>query len=206
MTLEELQTNYIEVDKVFVSKEILQTYFVCDYSACKGACCIGDISDIKYMTAPQLDEFDKKSLEMNYQIFSPLMTSAAREFVEQNSLSTSESRLPIIIENHKFYCAFCHFDKSGSYLCAIEKKHDEGCYSYRKPHLCALAPLRVNIIKGHLHDGYKILYLNTYNCKEESFKKGRDLGIKIYQFLKDGIIESFGQEFYDHLESIGKDM
>ena len=79
-------------------------------------------------------------------------------------------------------------------LCAIEKAYREGRISWRKPISCYLYPARVKRFPGYdavNYDRWKIC-----KCAEVL---GRREGIRLYQFLREPLIERYGQQWYDHL-------
>ena len=92
-------------------------------------------------------------------------------------------------------CAYCHFDKEGNCLCAMECCWHEGRTDFRKPISCSLYPIRLST----LGNGLTAVNLHRWDICKDAFIKGRKENIRVYQFLKDPIIRYFGEEFYDAL-------
>jgi hypothetical protein len=66
----------IEIGDVLVSEEVILEYFACDYSVCKGKCCIvGD-------SGAPLKEEELEPIEANYDAFKDLMRPEGRAAVD----------------------------------------------------------------------------------------------------------------------------
>ena len=77
-----------QLNKTIVSEEILEKEFVCNLSACKGACCVdGDAG------AP-LDEEETKILEAIYPKVKPFLRISSSNTGLANTLSTGTSKKP----------------------------------------------------------------------------------------------------------------
>ena len=86
-------------------------------------------------------------------------------------------------------CAFCHFGAAGECLCAIEMA------GRVKPASCSLYPIRVTRLTG----GGLALNVHHWDICKPAFEKGRREGIRVYQFLKNPLTKSFGEDFYEAL-------
>ena len=64
-----------------------------------------------------------------------------------------------------------------------------------KPISCALYPIRVK----QFSNGLVGLNYNRWNVCEGARKKGRELKLPVYRFLKDPLIRRFGEEWYQEL-------
>ena len=57
----------IQIGDILVSEDVVTEHFACEYSKCKGICCvIGD-------SGAPLEEAELDKIEENYESFSPLM-------------------------------------------------------------------------------------------------------------------------------------
>ena len=57
----------VEIGDILVSEDVILEYFACDYPVCKGKCCIvGD-------SGAPLKEEELDPIEVNYEVFAPLM-------------------------------------------------------------------------------------------------------------------------------------
>jgi len=183
----------ILIDEVLVEDRISSNYFECDLKRCKGACCTfpGEHG------APLLDE--------EIAILKEVLPSAM-DYLSEKSIK--------YIENHGFIqgssgeyttmcidkkdCVFVFYEGDIA-LCAIEKANRDGKISFKKPISCHLFPIRVGNFNG------KYLYYEKISQCSSAISKGFDTNTKIYESVKDALIRSFGEEWYqNYLEEIGK--
>lgn len=180
----------IQIGDILVSEDVVSEYFACDYSVCRGACCIvGD-------SGAPMEESETESLERDYPHFSPFMREQGRKAVREKGFFEIDRDGDIVtplVEGSQ-ECAYCHFGPSGEALCAIEKS------GKRKPLSCSLYPIRVT----HLTGGGKALNLHKWEICRSAFEKGRKDGIRVYEFLKGPLTYAYGKEFYDALEAAAK--
>ena len=69
-----------------------------------------------------------------------------------------------------------------------------------KPISCSLYPIRVTDLGG----GRKALNLHRWHICKDAYRKGREKGIRVYQFLKNPLIRAYGAEFYEALDAAAK--
>jgi len=110
-----------QLGKTIVSEDIIEKDFVCNLSACKGACCInGDAG------AP-LEKEETTILEEIYPKVKPFLRKKSIEVIEKvGTWVTSESgelETPLIDGAD---CAYVIFDKNKTALCAIEEAYNQG--------------------------------------------------------------------------------
>ena len=175
----------IEIGDILVSEDVVSEYFACDYQKCKGVCCIEGDSG-----APILEE-ELETLERDYPEYSILMSEKGRESVDRNGFFIIDREGDIVtpLVEGTCECAYSHFLEDGSCLCAIEACHK--C----KPISCSLYPIRVTELGG----GRKALNLHRWHICKDAYRKGREKGIRVYQFLKNPLIRAYGAEFYEAL-------
>ena len=197
----------ISIDDILVSDEILTEYFACDYAVCKGACCV-----IGESGAP-LAEGEDQQLETAWPAFSPLLTEtgkaavAAKGFFEIDRDGDKVTPLmemapearkatgnKTLCETADNPCAYTFFEE-GNCLCAVERTYITGGCKFKKPISCRLYPIR----EVTFSDGSKALNLHRWSLCKEAFEKGKKEGIKVYQFLKEPIIDAYGADFYAQL-------
>lgn len=186
----------IEIGDILVSEEVVLEFFACDYPVCKGKCCIvGD-------SGAPLKEEELEPIEANYPVFQTLMRPQGRAAVAVKGFFEidREGDLVTPLVEGSEECAYCHFAQDGSCLCAIERQFDRGLSSFRKPVSCSLYPIRVADLGG----GRIGLNLHRWHICREAFEKGRREGIRVYEFLRGPLTETFGQEFYSALSAAAK--
>lgn len=211
----------IQIGDILVSEDVVTEYFACDYEKCKGCCCvIGD-------SGAPINEVEAEKFESNYGIFSHLMTKEGREAAESNGFFQIDREgdmvTPVISTPHRVEgldyipgtnglvgtkgledCAYIHYetgeDGKAICLCSVERCFFQGKCSFRKPASCWLYPIRVK----KLSNGTEALNLHRWNICSDAFEKGRKEGIRVYQFLKEPLVEIYGEEFYEALDAAAK--
>lgn len=183
----------VQIGDILVSEDVVMEYFACDYAVCRGACCIAGDSG-----AP-LEERELESLERDYPAYSGLMTPQGRAAVDAKGFFEVDRDNDIVTplmapegEDAKdLPCAFCHFGAAGECLCAIEMAGKV------KPASCSLYPIRVTKLTG----GGLALNVHHWDICKPAFEKGQREGIRVYQFLKNPLTKSFGEDFYAALSA-----
>lgn len=186
----------IEIGDILVSEEVVTEFFACDYAKCRGCCCI-----IGEAGAP-LKEEELEQLEAAYPVYSPLMRSEGRRTIEEIGFfevdRDGDLVTPVVPGSEE--CAYCHFDEAGNCFCAIERQFCRGLLRWRKPVSCSLYPIRVVELGG----GRKGLNLHRWAICADAYEKGRREGIRVYEFLRGPLTETFGEEFYSALSAAAK--
>ena len=184
-----------QLNKTIVSEEILEKEFVCNLSACKGACCVdGDAG------AP-LDEEETKILAEIFPKVKPFLRPEGIIAIEaQGTHVTSdfgELETPLIDGKD---CAYVIFDGKTA-LCGIEQAYNEGIVDWKKPVSCHLYPIRVK----EYSDFSAVNYHKWHICSD-ACALGEELGVPVYQFVKEALIRKFGQQWYEELEKVAKEL
>ena len=197
----------IEIKDTLVSMDIITEEFCCDLEACKGKCCIiGDAG------APvSMDEVMEQENVLD-EVWDDLSASAQAVIDKQGVAYTDqEGDLVTSIVNGKD-CVFTYYDDltlslpddnggerqctiPNCCLCATEKAFRAGRTSWCKPISCALYPIRVKELKN----GLTALNYHQWDICADGRRKGRELHMPVYKFLREPLIRRFGQEWYDEL-------
>lgn len=180
----------IEIGDILVSEDVISEFFACDYEKCKGICCVEGDSG-----APVLEE-ELDFLEEGYSVYSALMSEDGKKSIEKNGFFTIDRDGDIVtpLVDGSCECAYTHFLPDGKCLCAIE------CCQLKKPVSCSLYPIRVTQLGG----GRIALNLHRWHICKDAFRKGREEGVRVYQFLRTPLINSYGKEFYEALDAAAK--
>lgn len=181
-----------QLGKTIVSEDIIKKDFLCNLSACKGACCIdGDAG------AP-LENDEIKILEDIYPKVKPFLRKEGIEAIEsQGTYVTTEDgefETPLI---NGADCAYVIFDKKNVALCAIEEAYNQGEVSWKKPVSCHLYPVRVND-----YTEFSAVNYHKWQICDDACELGEELGIPVYKFVKEALIRKFGEDWYTELETI----
>jgi len=186
----------VEIGDKIISADIFKKKFVCDLVRCKGACCIeGDAG------AP-LSKEEVEVIESNYLKIKPYLTEEGNEAIEQGGVSSLDKEgehVTQLVNNGA--CAFVIYNEQHHALCAIEKAHLEGKIDNIKPISCSLYPIRVKKFNE-----FTALQYDLWSICQPACSQGELLGVPVYKFLKKPLVRAFGQEFYDELEAIEKEI
>ena len=195
------QIPILDVGGVLISTSIITERFCCDLSACGGACCIeGDAG--APVTLEEIAEIED-ALDAVW----PLMSAQAQAVVDKQGVAYSdpEGELVTSIVNGKD-CAFSYDGdiQDGKTtvehccLCALEKVCREGRSRFMKPISCALYPIR----EKHFSGGLIGLNLHHWAVCDAAYKRGRELDLPVYRFLREPLIRRFGEAWYKELEEV----
>lgn len=181
------------IDDILVSDDVVDVKFVCDLTRCKGACCVeGDGG------APlEVDEL--KLLDDHYAAIEPFLTEKGRAAIEAQGKYLFEKDdeytgygTPLI--GNTGACAYVTFDGQGVAQCGIEQAWAAGAIPFRKPVSCHLYPVRVKVYEEITAVNYE-----TWDICSPACELGKSLQVPVYQFVRDGLIRRFGEEFYEQL-------
>ena len=179
----------VEIDNILVSDDIFTEEFCCDLDACKGICCVeGDAG------APvTLDEIG--GLESALDTVWDDLSASAQAVVDKQGVAYTDRDGDLVtsIVGGKD-CVFTCYE-GGCCLCALERAYREGKTGFCKPISCALYPIR----EKRLSNGMIALNYNRWDVCRDAVKKGRELHLPVYKFLREPLIRRFGSEFYDQL-------
>lgn len=179
----------VQIGDKIVSFDVFEKQFVCDLSACKGACCVeGDAG------APLTDD-EVALLPTIYDQVKPYMQEKGKEAVETLGFSVidgdGDQTTPLI--DHK-ECAFVSFDKEGIAMCTIEQAHNDGKIEFKKPISCHLFPIRIKEYRDFEAVNYEAIDICKPACE-----CGQKLEIPVYRFLKEPLIRRYGLTWYNDL-------
>ncbi|CAM4232575.1 DUF3109 family protein [Gillisia limnaea] len=179
-----------QIGKTIVSEEIVQKDFLCNLSACKGACCIaGDAG------AP-LEEKETKILEEIYPLVKPFLRKKGIEAIESQGTSVigedGEFETPLIDGAD---CAYVTFDNRGTALCGIEEAYNQGEIKWKKPVSCHLYPVRVQD-----YSEFAAVNYHHWEICDDACTLGKELQVPVYKFVKEALIRKFGEDWFMELE------
>jgi len=186
----------LEIQDKVVSIDLFEKKFVCDLTACKGACCIeGDAG------APLTFE-EVSIMEDDLEKIKPFMRPEGIAAVEETGVFYMDwDNEPVSTLVNEKECAFVTFDDKGTALCAIEQAHKAGKTEFKKPISCHLYPIRVK-----KYNEFTALNYNEWNICKSACNCGDKLDVKVYKFLKEPIVRAFGEEFFTELETVDKEI
>lgn len=186
----------IEVGDKLVSSELFEKEFVCNLKACKGICCVeGDDG------APLTME-EVSLLEENVEKIKPYMTEEGKAQIEKDGVFyIDRENVPVTTLNEGKECSFVTQDENGTYMCTIEQAYNDGKIDFNKPISCHLYPIRVKEYRS-----FTSLNYDKWPICNDACALGEELGVSVYQFLKDPLIRAFGQKFFEDLQQIDAEL
>lgn len=183
-----------QLRKTIVSEDIIEKDFVCNLSACKGACCVQGEAG-----AP-LEKDETKILEEIYPKVKPFLRKEGIEAIEkQGTWITSdfdELETPLV---NGAECAYVTFDDKGTALCGIEEAYNQGVINWKKPISCHLYPVRVKD-----YNEFSAVNYHKWQICDDACALGKELQVPVYKFVKEALIRKFGESWYNELEEIAK--
>lgn len=179
----------ILVDNAVISDDIKEQFFVCDLTACKGACCVeGDLG------AP-LEESELQELKDAYEAVKPYLSEEGIKAIEKEGtyiMDFEGDHSTTTIGNKE--CAFAIYDENKVLKCGIEQAFFDGKTTFRKPVSCHLYPIRIT-----KYDHYDALNYDRWDICSAACTLGDKLGVPVYKFLKDALIRKYGEAWYKEL-------
>lgn len=179
----------LQIQNVLVSLDLAERFFQCDLDSCLGECCIeGDAG------APITEEEYQKLKQVKDIVWDDLLPSAKERIKEAGVgyIDEEGDLVTQIVDGRN--CVFTTYAPGGKCLCAIDKAYREGRCDWRKPISCYLYPLRLT----EYPDFTAVNYHRWKICRCAEIA-GRANGVRLYQAMREPLIERFGQEWYDEL-------
>jgi hypothetical protein len=182
----------IIIDDKIVSEELKDKHFVCNLSACKGACCVeGD-------SGAPLD-FDELDVMEN-------IYEKVKSYITQEGIAAIENQGHFILDNEDGVmktpliegtgaCAYVNY-KNGTAYCGIERAWIDKKIDFRKPVSCHLYPVRIT-----KHKDFEAVNYERWDICNPACSQGDELKVPIYKFVKEALIRKYGEDFYAALEA-----
>ena len=180
----------IKIDDKLISDDVVEVDFVCNLSACKGACCVeGD-------EGADLLEEEKEILERIYPKIEAYLTEEGKAEIKAQGFhykkSNGRAGAPIIDGGA---CVYLTYDDKGIALCGIEQAYNDGKVDWKKPLSCHLYPIRVEKYKE-----YTAINYFKWDICSPACQLGKELQVPVYQFLKEPLVRAYGEDFYEQLD------
>ena len=185
----------IQIDDKLISEDLFSEEFVCNLAKCKGICCVeGDAG------AP-LDEDETHILDEIYPKIKPYLRPEGIQAIEEQGTYTLDFEGDLVtplVNNAE--CAYVIFDEKGYTKCAIEKAYEEGVIDWQKPISCHLYPIRITE-----YSNFSAINYHEWDICSDACTLGKELGVKVYQFLKKPLIRKYGEDFYQTLSEAAEE-
>ena len=185
----------IQIDDKLISEDLFSEEFVCNLAKCKGICCVeGDAG------AP-LDEEETHILDEIYPKIKPYLRPEGIQAIEEQGAYTLDFEGDLVtplVNNAE--CAYVIFDEKGYTKCAIEKAYEDGVIDWQKPISCHLYPIRITE-----YSNFSAINYHEWDICSDACTLGKELGVKVYQFLKKPLIRKYGEDFYQTLSEAAEE-
>ena len=185
----------IQIDDKLISEDLFSEEFVCNLAKCKGICCVeGDAG------AP-LDEEETHILDEIYPKIKPYLRPEGIQAIEEQGTYTLDFEGDLVtplVNNAE--CAYVIFDEKGYTKCAIEKAYEDGVIDWQKPISCHLYPIRITE-----YSNFSAINYHEWDICSDACTLGKELSVKVYQFLKKPLIRKYGEEFYQTLSEAAEE-
>ena len=204
----------LDVGGVLISSDIITEHFCCDLSKCKGICCVeGDAG------APvSLDEIG--AIEDMLDDVWPDLSAQAQAVIDQQGVAYTDRDGDLVtsivggkdcvftcyddIEDRNTHeqiqdCCLCALERTSKRLHSPLTPHH---LPFIKPISCALYPIR----EKRFSDGTVALNYHRWAVCADAVKKGKELDLPVYVFLKDPLIRRFGEDWYQELCDVADDL
>ena len=183
----------IVIQDVLISDDVVEQEFLCNLTACKGACCWeGDYG------APVTSE-EEEIIQNILDKVRPNLSIESNTLLDEKGcfdvFSEKQFRGTRLHENGA--CVFMTFDDKGIAKCGIEKTYEDGDIDFKKPLSCHLYPLRVTKNEPATFEAWNY---DSWDICSPACALGKKESLPVYQFLKEAIVRYKGEEFYEELE------
>ena len=166
-----------QVDKTIISEEILEKEFVCNLSACKGACCVdGDAG------AP-LEAEELPILEEIFPIIKKHLRKEGLDAIKDQGLYTTNElgeHETTLIDGAD--CAYVIYDEKNVALCGIEEAYNQGEIDFKKPVSCLLYPVRIK-----QYSEFAAVNYDRWEICDDACSLGAELGVPVYKFVRQAL-------------------
>lgn len=184
-----MKPKIIQVGKVLVSSEVLTECFCCDLPVCKGRCCVEGVA------GPPVTPAEVEAIRPCVDAVWNELSASAQSVIDRQGISYTDEDgdLDVSIVGGKDCVFTCYEDDVC--LCALEKAFHNDCIQWVKPISCALYPLR----EKDLGQGLVGLAYSRWKICRGGVRKGKELNLPLYRFLKQPLIRRFGESWYAEL-------
>ncbi len=179
----------IIIQDVLISDDVVEQEFICNLSACKGACCWeGDYG------APVTPDEEAIILSILDKIRPNLSLESNKLLDEKGCFDTySDSKFVGTTLHENGSCVFMTFDEQGIAKCGIEKTFEVGDIALKKPISCHLYPIRVNVGEPASFEAWNY---DLWEVCSPACELGKKESVPVYEFLKEAVVRYKCEEFY----------
>jgi hypothetical protein len=183
-----MDIDFVEIDGVVVTREIVDRYFTCDLANCKGACCTMESPSGAPITESEIEEISR--------VLPVILGYLPKEHIkeiEKKSFWVQQYDGLVTRSMNNRECVFVYYDNDIA-RCGIENACRDGKINFLKPISCHLFPIRISSFGG------PVLRYEKYTECEPAVIKGMQTRISILDFCKDSLVREFGKEWLNKIK------
>lgn len=177
------------IDDILIDQDIATSSFSCDLEKCKGACCTFPGDSGAPLLMEELEQIEKAVPEAK-----KYLSKRSLEILEKKGFHEGSGDELGTICIDKKDCVFVFYEGDVA-KCSLEKAYFDGKTKFRKPISCHLFPIRIGKFGGDK------LYYEKFNECKPGRKKGKKEKIRLIDSVKDALIRSYGEEWFEKLEN-----
>ncbi len=180
-------------EQTILSEDLFDKHFICDLSACKGACCIeGDAG------APLLPE-EAVLLAQDLENIKPYLSPEGLATIEQRGVAEKDKDGDLVTTCRQTgECSFAIYEQ-GVLGCGIERAFKAGATSFQKPISCHLYPIRITPVGD-----YEALNYHRWEVCKPACELGEKHKMPVYAFLEGALVRKYGEAWYKELKLIAE--
>jgi len=176
--------EFLEIENVYVNREIVDTNFTCDLSKCKGACCTMESDYGAPITKAEIEEIDR--------ILPVVIKYLPKEhtaIIEKDGFWLEKQGELMTRSLNNRACVFVIWDGDIA-KCGIERAYHDGKIDFIKPVSCHLFPIRISKFGGD------VLRFEKYSECQPALEKGNKTLIKILDFCRESLERMYGKKWF----------
>lgn len=187
-----MEAEFLHIDGVVVNTEITESYFTCDLSKCKGACCTMESQFGAPITEKEIEDITKElKIILEY-----LPKQHVAEIEKKGFWVKMQNELMTRSINNRA-CVFVYYEGEIA-KCAIERAFKEKKININKPISCHLFPIRISNFAG------PVLRYEKYRECHPAIEKGKQTKLTVMEFCKDSLKRNFGETWFNKLNEVVK--
>lgn len=188
----------IAIENKLISDEVIEEHFVCDLNKCKGGCCEdGDAG------AP-LEKAELTYIKKYFDVIKPYLTAEGLAEIEKQGRYIYDEAFGWVTPTiNGGICAYGKKDESGIIKCGIEQAYLDGKTDWKKPSSCHLYPIKIS--RSSFDPDLEYLnYEPRPSLCRPGCMLGKELRVPVYKFLKEALVNKYGEDFYSAIEEYVK--
>jgi hypothetical protein len=178
-----------KIDSTYIDPRLLSTDFVCDLTACKGACCT-----FPGGSGPPILTSEMADIEKAFSVVKHTLPADHAAIADKYGLFEHSDDEWSIRCFKRRACIFVVYEGAIA-KCAIQNSFRKGELDFPKPQSCHLFPIRVQQKEN-------VLYFEEFSECSPAFLHGAETKTNVIEFLKEPITRVFGDSFYTRLRAL----